>query len=83
MGFKKILIASLLPFILYTVFALLFSGICYFSKDPTKGLGLYSLISLVLSGSISGFINSKTGNGKSMFLTVISTTIISFIMLLV
>ena len=79
---KRIILASLLPILLFVCFALLFSLICYLSDDPTKNIKIYSLISLLLTAGISGFINSKVNVSLGSFPVLISIFLSSLVILI-
>ena len=58
-GISSVLIGVLTAFISYLAFVLVFSVILYFSEDPTKRVGLFSLIALALYGVVTGFYVTK------------------------
>ena len=53
----------------------------YFTKDPTSLVGAFSLLSLLLAGAISGFVNARTGGDGGALIGIISASVASLIML--
>ena len=51
--------ACLLPALIYFAVSLLLCAVCYSTEDPLSGIGLFSIIALIISGGTSSFINSK------------------------
>ena len=44
----------------------------YFTKDPTSLVGAFSLLSLLLAGAISGFVNARIGGEGGALIGIIS-----------
>ena len=53
----------------------------YFTKDPTSLVGAFSLLSLLLAGAISGFVNARIGGDGGSLIGIISASLASLIML--
>ena len=53
----------------------------YFTKDPTSLVGAFSLLSLLLAGAISGFVNARIGGEGGALIGIISASVASLIML--
>ena len=53
----------------------------YFTKDPTSLVGAFSLLSLLLAGAISGFVNARIGGDGGSLIGIISASAASLIML--
>ncbi len=56
---KSVFIGILTIFITFLVTSFVITIVAYNSSDPTAKTGLFSIISLVLSGAIATFINTK------------------------
>ena len=55
---KRFLISCLVSILLIPLLSLIFAILCYNSENPLSGVGLYSLLSLLLSAVAGGFISS-------------------------
>ena len=53
----------------------------YFTKDPTSLVGAFSLLSILLAGAISGFVNARIGGDGGALIGIISASLASLIML--
>ena len=53
----------------------------YFTKDPASLVGAFSLLSLLLAGAISGFVNARIGGDGGALIGIISASVASLIML--
>ncbi len=77
---KRILISSLICGAAIPLFSLIFSIFCYSSDDPLGKINLFSLISLLLSGAVAGFIsariNRKYGSGSCLIPGIIVALVI-------
>lgn len=80
-GAGSVLIGVLTALISYLAFILVFSVVLYFSEDPTKRVGLFSLIALALSGVVTGFYVTKKSEGK--YTAALSAAILSLILIVV
>lgn len=78
-GAGSVLIGVLTALISYLAFILVFSVVLYFSEDPTKRVGLFSLIALALSGAVTGFLVTKKSEGK--YTATLSAAILSLILI--
>lgn len=84
-GIRSLLIGVGIAAVSYFLLTLVFSAAAYLSSDPTRRIGLFSLISLVASGAVTGFAVTKKSEGKftalfcalilSLFLLVVSVII--------
>ncbi len=80
-GLRALLIGVLLTFVIYTALVLLMSFAAYATSDPTGKIKLFSLIALMLSCVISGFINGNRYKNKAT--PVACSVIFSLVMLIV
>ena len=51
------------------------------TKDPTSLIGAFSLIALIVSGGISGFVTSKVNNDGGVLVAILSSVISAFTIL--
>ena len=51
------------------------------TKDPTSLIGAFSLIALILSGAISGFVTSKVNGDGGVLIAALSSVISAFAIL--
>ena len=54
------------------------SVISSMTKNPTALIGAFSLIALILSGAISGFVTSKVNGDGGMLVAILSSVISAF-----
>ena len=57
------------------------SVISSMTKNPTALIGAFSLIALILSGAISGFVTSKVNGDGGMLVAILSSVISAFTIL--
>lgn len=57
------------------------SVISSMTKDPTSFIGAFSLLSLILSGAISGFVTSKVNGDGGVLIAILSSVISAFTIL--
>ena len=72
----------LISVIMLPLFSLLAAFIAYSGEDPTGVIGTYSLIALLLSAAVSGFITSKMkgeGGWRTVLLTALTVVLIMLI----
>lgn len=79
---KKLIICSLVSLILFPAVSLAFGIVIFNTDDPTGKIKLFSLLSFLTSGIISGFMNSKICRGN-MKLKVFSALLAALIFLLI
>ena len=63
------------------VVSFILSVISSLTKDPTSLIGAFSLLSLILSGAISGFVTSKVNGDGGVLVAVLSSVISAFTIL--
>ncbi len=80
-GIRSLLIGVGIAAVSYFFLAFVFSVAAYLGSDPTRRVGLFSLISLVVSGAVTGFAVTKKSEGK--FTALLSSLILSLILLVV
>ncbi len=74
---KKVGISLVISLICYLTVSL---GCCialFFSKNPTSGIKIISLLSFLLSGAASGFISAKIIKSQSLLASVFGSTAFS------
>ena len=59
----------------------IFSIISVMTKDPTSLIGAFSLVTLILSGGISGFVTSKVNGDGGVLVAILSSVISAFTIL--
>ena len=57
------------------------SVISSMTKDPTSFIGAFSLLALILSGVISGFVTSKVNGDGGVLIAILSSVISAFTIL--
>ena len=57
------------------------SIISYLTKNPTSLIGALSLITLILSGAVSGFVTSKVNGDGGVLVAILSSVISAFTIL--
>ncbi len=67
----------------FLIISLIMTAIAYSGSDPTKKIGIYSLISLALTGFVSGAVTSKLKGSGGILCALISGILITLIILTV
>ena len=63
-GFKAVLFSILLCVAIYPLVSIVFSLFCYLRDDPLSDSGLFSLLSVVLSGALGGALSAVIFRSK-------------------
>ena len=61
---KALLIGTAIIMALFLGISLVISAIAYSTDNPTSNVGLLSLISFLVAGGVSGFLNMKMSGGN-------------------
>ena len=65
------------------VTALLFSALAYFTADPTAMTGAFSLLTLLVSGAVSGFVTSRVNGEGGSLVSAVSAVIAALLIIAV
>ena len=72
-GGKFFLISLALSLGILLVTSLVMSAIAYSSPDPTGKIGIYSLVSLIVSAAVSGFLISRLSGSGSVGMAALTS----------
>ena len=78
---KACVIGILFSLFLYTLLSLLFALVAYLSDDPTARLGIYSLLSLSITGLLSGALIARKRRRGRALLSLVSSLFISLLII--
>ena len=76
-------LGSLFSLAIITVISFILALASSFTKDPTALTGAFSLLALILSGALSGFITSKVNGDGGGLIGIISSLISTGALLLI
>lgn len=79
----NLLIGVAVSVIIFMALTLIFTVICYNTGNPTGNLGIFALVSLIVSGAIGGFSLSRAKSRFGFGNAVISALITASIFLIV
>ena len=80
---KTFLICFAISVLLILIFSLISAAVVGALDDPTESVGLFSLISMLVSAAMSGFINTRIkGEGGTKFSLLVGLSVV-LIMLLI
>lgn len=81
-GVKLLLLGTLYMALSFFLFAIAFSFIAYSMPDPLSYIGIFSIISLMASAAVSGFIEGRIGRAKGVAYALLSSLFFSLLALL-
>ena len=61
--------------------ALLLAVLAYFTNDPTATTGAFSLLTLLISGAVSGFVTSRVNGEGGSLVSAVSAVIAALLIL--